>query len=62
MKTSEFFKEHFNKRRLKFGSFATALTVFVIAAVVLLNIVATMLFARFPIDLTSGGIYTSSPH
>lgn len=60
MKTSEFFKEHFNKRRLKFGSFATALTVFVIAAVVLLNIVATMLFARFPIDLTSGGIYTLS--
>lgn len=55
-------KETFNKRRLKYGSFATALTVFVIAAIVLLNIVATMLFDRFPItlDLTSGSIYTVS--
>lgn len=58
-------KENFgkmNKRRLKYGSFATALTVFVIAAIVLVNIVATMLFDRFPItlDLTSGSIYTIS--
>lgn len=58
-------KENFgkmNKRRLKYGSFATALTVFVIAAIVLMNIVATMLFDRFPItlDLTSGSIYTIS--
>lgn len=53
-------KEHFNKRRLKYGSFATALTIFVIAAIVLVNVVATMLFDRFPItlDLTSGSIYT----
>ena len=55
-------KKHINKRRLKYGSFATALTVFVIAAIVLVNIVATMLFDRFPItlDLTSGSIYTVS--
>lgn len=49
-----------NKRRLKYGGFATALTVFVIAAVVMVNVVATMLFNRFPItlDLTSNSIYT----
>ena len=59
---NEFFKDHFNKRRLKYGSFATALTVFVIAAIVLVNAVATMIFDRFPItlDLTSGSIYTVS--
>lgn len=59
---NEFFKEHLNTRRLKYGSFATALTVFVIAAAVLINVVATMLFDRFPItlDLTSGSIYTVS--
>lgn len=52
----------FNKRRLKYGGVATALTVLVIAAIVMVNIVATMLFDRFPItlDLTSGGIYTVS--
>lgn len=51
-----------NKRRLKYGSFATALTVFVTAAIVLVNVVATLLFDRFPItlDLTAGSIYTVS--
>lgn len=63
MDIKEFTKEHLNKRRLKYGSLATALTVFVIAAIVLVNIVATMLFDRFPItlDLTSGSIYTVTP-
>ena len=62
MKISEFLKTHINRRRLKYGSFATALTVLFIAAIVLVNIVATMLFDRFPItlDLTSGSIYTVS--
>ena len=62
MNIKEFFKEHMNKRRLKDGSFATALTVFVIAAVVLVNVIVTVLFDRFPIrlDLTSGSIYTVS--
>ena len=62
MKITENLKKHINKRRLKYGSFATALTVFVIAAIVLVNIVATMLFDRFPItlDLTAGRIYTVS--
>ena len=62
MKIKEFLRSHINRRRLKYGSFATALTVFFIAAIVLVNIVATMLFDRFPItlDLTSGSIYTIS--
>ena len=62
MKLTESLKKHINPRRLKYGSFATALTVFFIAAIVLINIVATMLFDRFPItlDLTSGSIYTVS--
>lgn len=62
MKLKEFVKAHTNKRRLKYGSLATALTVLFIAAIVLINIVATMLFDRFPItlDLTSGSIYTVS--
>lgn len=51
-----------NKRHLKYGSLATGLTVLFIAAVVLLNIVVTMLFDRFPIslDLTGGSIYSIS--
>lgn len=51
-----------NKRNLKYGSFATALTVLFIAAVVLVNVVATMLFDRFPmsLDLTSNSIYSVS--
>ncbi len=57
-------REHkpLNKRKLKHGSFATAMTVLFVAAVVLLNIVMTMLFDRFPItiDLTSDSIYSVS--
>lgn len=62
MKLTESLKKHINTRKLKYGSFATALTALFIAAIVLVNIVATMLFDRFPItlDLTSGSIYTAS--
>lgn len=51
-----------NKRKLKHGSLATALTVLFIVAIVLINIVATMLFDRFPIslDLTDNMIYSIS--
>ncbi|MCD7889939.1 MAG: GldG family protein [Oscillospiraceae bacterium] len=51
-----------NKRKLMHGSFATAMTVLFVAAVVLVNIVMTMLFDRFPItiDLTSDSIYSVS--
>ncbi len=59
---SELFGGKINKRKLKHGSLATALTVLFIAAVVLINVVATMLFDRFPItlDLTQNSIYSIS--
>lgn len=55
-------KRQINKRHLKYGSLATGLTVLFIAAVVLVNIVVTMLFDRFPItlDLTGNSIYSVS--
>lgn len=51
-----------NKRKLRYGSLATALTVLFIVAIVLLNIATTMLFDRFPIslDLTDNMIYSIS--
>ena len=55
-------KQPINKRHLKYGSLATGLVVLFIAAVVLVNVVVTMLFDRFPItlDLTGNSIYTVS--
>ena len=55
-------RKKLNIRHLKYGSLATGLTALFIAAVVLVNIVATMLFDRFPItlDLTGDSIYTVS--
>lgn len=55
-------KKELNKRHLKYGSLATGLTVMFVAAVVLVNIVTTMLFERFPIslDLTGNSIYSVS--
>lgn len=51
-----------NKRHLKYGSFATGFTALFIAAVILVNVVTTMLFERFPIslDLTGDSIYSIS--
>ncbi len=51
-----------NKRKLKHGSFATAMTVLFVVAVVLVNVIMTMLFDRFPItiDLTADNIYSIS--
>lgn len=51
-----------NKRRLRYGSLATGLTALFIAAVVLINVVVTMLFERFPmaLDLTGNSIFTVS--
>lgn len=49
-----------NKRKLKFGSFATALTIGVIAIVILLNVVFSVLISRFPqlnIDFTKNSLY-----
>ncbi len=55
-------RQPINKRHLKYGSLATGLVVLFIAAVVLVNVVVTMLFDRFPItlDLTGNSIYTVS--
>ena len=52
----------FKSRKFKHGSLATALTVCLIAAVVLVNVVATLLLERFPwsIDLTGSGNYSLS--
>ena len=51
-----------NKRKLKYGSLATAITIVVIAMVVLVNVIMTALFERFPIslDLTSGNVFSVS--
>lgn len=48
-------KNIFNNRRFKHGSLATVITVGFIVALVLINVVATLLLERFPltIDLTS---------
>ena len=55
-------KKPLNKRKLKYGSLATGLTVLFIVAVILVNAVVTALFERFPIniDLTSESIYSVS--
>ncbi len=55
-------KKPLNKRKLKYGSLATGLTVLFVAAVVLANVVVTILFERFPIniDLTRESIYSVS--
>lgn len=55
-------KRTVDKRHLKYGSLATALTALFIVAVILVNIVVTMLFERFPIslDLTGNNVYTVS--
>ncbi|MEG2597832.1 MAG: GldG family protein, partial [Oscillospiraceae bacterium] len=55
-------KNVFNKRRFKHGSLATIMTIGLIIVVVLVNIVASMLAERFPvnIDLTANKIYELS--
>ena len=55
-------KKPFNKRKLKYGSLATAVRVIFIAAVVLLNILATQLTDRFglKIDTTKEQIFEIS--
>lgn len=53
-------KNIFNNPRFKHGTLATIITVIVIAAVVLLNVVATLLLERYPltIDLTADKRFT----
>lgn len=51
-----------NSKQLKHGMMSTVLTIVFIAVVVLINVVATILFDRYPItlDLTSDKIYSIS--
>lgn len=53
-------KKPFNARKFRFGAMSTALTVIVIVAVVLLNVVMDVLAERFPLtaDLTSEKTYS----
>ncbi|MBR1738828.1 MAG: GldG family protein [Ruminococcus sp.] len=55
-------KTKFNAKKLKHGTMATVLTCVFIAVLVLVNIVTTMLFERYPIsiDLTKNKIYSMS--
>lgn len=55
-------KKKFNSKKLKHGAMATAFTCVFIAVVVLVNVVATMIFDRYPItfDLTENKMYSVS--
>ena len=44
-------KKPFNKRRLKYGSLATVITVGFLAALVLVNVIVSLLLERFPLDI-----------
>lgn len=55
-------KPNFNKKKLKYGSLATAITAIFIAAIVLLNVVVSTIMDRYPLklDLTSDKLYEIS--
>lgn len=55
-------KKKFNGKKLKHGAMATAFTCVFIALVVLVNVIATVIFDKFPItiDLTENKIYSVS--
>ena len=56
-------KNVFNNRKFKHGSVSVALTVLIIAAVVILNVIASALATRFSwmyLDMTAEGLYTLS--
>ncbi len=61
-KPEAYVKKPKNFKKLKHGSMATVLTVVFIVVLVLVNVVATSLFERFPlnIDMTSDDSYTIS--
>ncbi len=52
-------KKILSSRKVRYGSVATVLTAAFLAAVVLINVIATVLVERFPlkVDLTEGGIF-----
>ena len=52
-----------NRKKLKYGGLATAITVIFVAVVVLVNVVVTQLDKRFPnakLDLTTANLYEIS--
>ncbi len=55
-------KKKFNSRRLRFGSTSTALTIVVIVAVILLNVIVGIVADKFPLalDLSTNKMYTLS--
>jgi hypothetical protein len=56
-------KSIFNNRKFKHGSVSVALTVLIIAAVIILNVIASALATRFSwmyLDMTAEGLYTLS--
>lgn len=55
-------KKHFNTKKLKYGSAATAITVLVIAAVVLVNVIVSLVGERtnLTVDLTSDSVFEIS--
>ncbi|MBP3389213.1 MAG: GldG family protein [Clostridia bacterium] len=55
-------KKPFNKRKFRFGSMATVLTVVVVVALVLVSVIGDLLNDRFPVnlDLTAEKTYTFS--
>lgn len=54
--------EHFNTKKIKHGTMSTALTIVFMAMLVMINVVATTIFERYPvtIDLTKDKIYSMS--
>ncbi|MGI5959602.1 MAG: Gldg family protein [Massiliimalia sp.] len=58
-KTKKSFKEMISNRRFRYGSMATVLTVVFIVGVVLVNVIASLVLDRFPVnvDLTSDHIF-----
>jgi hypothetical protein len=55
-------KINVNKRNLKYGGFAVALTALIVVAVIMLNVVVTALGSTFSwyVDLTQSSIYSVS--
>ena len=55
-------KKSFNKRKFRFGAMSTTITVVVIAAVILLNVIVGIINDRYPLnwDLTNDKLYTLS--
>ena len=53
-------KAYFNRRKFKRGSLASCITILVIAAIVLLNVVTSVCAEKFPLswDLTSNKVFT----